>query len=214
MQGATEGSNPSYFTVKEVESMKKLVSYIVALFTIFWFTVPSADAVSAISENEQQILDLLKEPINIQGKNFSVPATYITQAENYLKQNNLTDAQVKTTVSGIQNVRNLLSTVTIDMSGINTLDELIRALPRDVIIQIQQEVMRVADALGLVILSWNGSDIRIGVKNADGTVTPAFSTASPVKQTGGNFTSSVLAITSLLLIAAGATIVVRKTKIA
>lgn len=193
--------------------MKKFVGYLVVFFTALLFTVP-VDAAGAISANEQQILDLLKAPVSVQGKEFTVPDTYIIQAENHLKQNDLTDAQVETAVTGIQNVRNLLGSVTIDMTGINTLDDLIRALPRDVIMQIQQEVTRVADALGLVVLSWNGGNIQIGAKNADGTTSPAFSTSSPIKQTGGNYTASAMAIASLLLIAAGAVVVGRKTKIA
>ncbi|OTP12322.1 hypothetical protein A5844_000554 [Enterococcus sp. 10A9_DIV0425] len=193
--------------------MKKFVSSIIVLFTVLLFTVP-VDAAGAINANEQRILDLLNEPVRIQDKEFTVPATYITQAENHLKQNDLTDAQVDIAVSGIENVRNLLSAVTIDMSGVNTLDDLIRALPRDVILQIQQEVTRVADALGLVVLSWNLSDIQIGMKNADGSTSLAFSTNSPVKQTGANFASSAIAIASLLLVAAGAVVVGRKTKIA
>ena len=111
-------------------------------------------------------------------------------------------------------MRNLLGSVTIDMTGVNKIDDLIRALPRDVIMQIQQEVTRVADALGLVVLNWNGGNIQIGVKNADGTTSPAFSTSSPIKQTGGSYTASAMAIASLLLVAAGAVVVGRKTKIA
>ncbi|WP_165004779.1 MULTISPECIES: LPXTG cell wall anchor domain-containing protein [unclassified Enterococcus] len=193
--------------------MGKLVSYVVVFFTVFMFALP-VDAVGAISDNEQRILNELNEPVRIQEKEFTVPTKDVTQAENYLKQNELTNAQVEIVVSNIQSVKTLLTSLTVDLSGVSTLDDLIKALPRDVIVQIQQHVTAAANALGLVVLSWNQGDIQFGVQNSDGTTSPAFSSKQAVKQTGASFASSFIAVGALLFVAAGAFVISKKTKLA
>ncbi|MDT2706176.1 MULTISPECIES: hypothetical protein [Enterococcus] len=193
--------------------MKKLVSFVVSLLAVFMLATP-AFADGAITAEEQQIMDALNTPVTVGGKEFNLTAKYTTQAENYLKQNDLTTAQVNTVVSNIQAVQKLLSSIDVDTTNVTTLEDLVKVLPRDVIMQIQRHVTAAADALGLVVLSWNGGDIQLGKQNADGSTSPVFSTGSTIKNTGTSYVTSLVAVGALLVIAAGAFVVGKKARLA
>ena len=66
--------------------MKNVGKYVLVVLLSFFFT-SSVDAAGAISVKEQLILDELTQKLEVQGNEFQVPETYITQTENYLKQN-------------------------------------------------------------------------------------------------------------------------------
>ena len=193
--------------------MKKLVSFVVSLLAVFMLATP-AFADGAITAEEQQIMDALNTPVTVGGKEFNLTAKYTTQAENYLKQNDLTTAQVNTVVSNIQAVQKLLSSIDVDTTNVTTLEDLVKVLPRDVIMQIQRHVTAAADALGLVVLSWNGGDIQLGKQNAAGSTSPVFSTGSTIKNTGTSYVTSLVAVGALLVIAAGAFVVGKKARLA
>lgn len=62
--------------------------------TIICFIIATAVAISAsaagLDANKQKVLDALKEKVTANGKTYSVPADLITQAENYLKRDDVT----------------------------------------------------------------------------------------------------------------------------
>lgn len=197
--------------------MKKLISIVAILFALFTVASP-AQAAGAISSDEQRILDALSTSVTVSGKAFNVPQTQITQAENFLKQNDLTSAQVNTVVSNIEAAKTLLASQSIDLSNVNSIDELVKALPRNVIVQIQGYVTAAADAIGLVVTSWNGGYVQLSQKTTSGksatTTTPVYSTGSAVKQTGANYIVSFAAIGGLLTLAAGAFVIGKKARLA
>lgn len=197
--------------------MKKLVSMVVTLVALFAIVVP-VDAAGAISSDEQRILDALTATVTVNGKSFDVPQSQITQAENYLKQNDLTAAQVNTVVSNIEAVKTLLASQKIDMANVNSIEDLVKALPRSVILKIQGYVTAAADALGLVVTSWNGGFVQLSQKTTSGksatATTPVYGTDSAVKQTGASYLVSFATIGGLLTLAAGAFVVGRKTRLA
>lgn len=80
--------------------MKYVLQSMVLILCSFFFT-SYVDAAGAISQDEQMIIQELTQPILIQGKEFQMPQTYITQTENYLKQNDLSKSQVDTAVKNI-----------------------------------------------------------------------------------------------------------------
>ncbi len=193
--------------------MKTISRYILVLLSSFFFSV-SVDAAGAISGEEQLILDELTKKVEIQGKEFQVPETYLTQTENYLKQNELDEGQILTVVNKIRQAKSLIRNLEIDLSNIHSLDDLIQAIPRDTVIKLQQLITETADILGLVVLSWNRGYIELGVQNPDGTTSAVFSSEQPIKQTGALHISSFLAVGLLLLTVTGAFIIGKKVKLA
>lgn len=143
--------------------MKYVLQSMVLILCSFFFT-SYVDAAGAISQDEQMIIQELTQPILIQGKEFQMPQTYITQTENYLKQNDLSKSQVDTAVKNIQNVKQKLTNLDIDLSSVHTINDLIKIIPRETILEIQQLISSTADALGLVVLSWNKGYVELGDK--------------------------------------------------
>lgn len=193
--------------------MKNIGRYVLVVLLNFFFTV-SVDAAGAISANEQLVLDELTQKIDIQGREFQVPETYITQTENYLKQNDLEESQTLTVISNIRKAKSLIKNVEIDYSDIHSLADLIKRIPRDTVVELQRCITESADVLGLVVLSWNQGDVELGTQNPDGTISAVFSSEQPIKQTGAVHISSFLAIGLLLLTATGAFIIGKKVKLA
>lgn len=190
--------------------MKKLVSFVVAFLAVFLLAAPKVDAAGAITADEQRILDTLRQPVVINGKSFSLPQEYLTQAENHLKQENLTAAEVSSVIEQINAATSLLASQTIDMTNINTIDDLIKALPRDVITQIQAYVTKAANVLGITVDVSKGS-VKLVSKNSGSVI---YDTAKTVKQTGVNYFASFVMIGALLVVAAGAFVVGKKTTFA
>ena len=55
------------------------------------------------------------------------------------------------------------------MSNVHSLDELIKRIPRDSVVELQRLITESADVLGLVVLSWNEGHVELGTQNPDGT---------------------------------------------
>ncbi|MEY8445375.1 hypothetical protein [Enterococcus ratti] len=193
--------------------MKWIIRCIVLFAGSFFFTF-SVDAAGAISEDEQLIIEELSQQVRIQDKAFQLPATYLTQAENYLKQRELTKAQTTTVIQNIQKVKKKLGNLSIDLTSVHTIDDLLKQLPQKTVVEIQQLVSSTAETLGLVVLSWNQGYVELGTQNSDGTLSAVFSSEKPIKQTGTVPWTSFLAIVCLLMTATGAFIIGKKANLA
>ena len=166
--------------------MKNVGKYVLVVLLSFFFT-SSVAAAGAISVKEQLILDELTQKLEVQGNEFQVPETYITQTENYLKQNDLAESQTLVVINNIRQAKSLIKNLDTDLSNVHSLDELIKRIPRHV---------------------------ELGTQNPDGTTSAVFSSEQPIKQTGAVHISSFLAIGLLLLTATGALIIGKKVKLA
>lgn len=101
--------------------MKKVLGFIVALVAAFVLVLPSVKADGAITSEEQQILEALKQPVKVDGQTFTLPQSYLTQAENELKQNNYSAAQVADVLAKIDAVVKEVESAGITLvSGNNT----------------------------------------------------------------------------------------------
>ena len=134
-------------------------------------------------------------------KDVHLPDTYIVQAENYLKNNELTESQasnVKTQINKAEDIMEAANTK--DASDLSEKD----------IQNVLEAVKEAGNAIDLdinVAKQSNGS-ISILAKDATGTVIADFSTAE-VKQTGIN--NTILAVGGLLfLMSVGSFFVIRK----
>ncbi|MBO0412376.1 hypothetical protein JZO81_15000 [Enterococcus hulanensis] len=198
--------------------MKKIVSGLIALIAVVLFVGPSAHADGAITADEQRILSELDKGVTVGGKTFNIGASERAQAENFLKQNDVSADQVNGVVAQIQSARSLVESSGIDVSNINSIEALIKALPLNTKNQLKDIITKAANILGLTItFSPGGYSITqpgSGSASTTSSTKPASSTVytsgGAVKQTGITHLSSAISFASLLLVAAGAFVVGRK----
>ena len=185
--------------------MKKIVSGFIALIAVILFVGPSAQADGAITADEQRILSELDNGVTIGGKTFTVRDYERSHAENYLKQNELSADQVNTVVAQIQSVRSLIASSGVDVSNINSVEQLIKALPLDVKNKLKDVISTAANALGLTVTFYPGGYTITGTNigsssgatgTTSGSTRPTTSTVytsgGAVKQTGTTYLSSAI----------------------
>ena len=83
----------NHYYEKEVLTMKKICSILLALVLLI---VPMAISVSAagdLNANEQKIVTELKKELKIGNKTFAIPKEYVTEAENYFKTIDVSEAE-------------------------------------------------------------------------------------------------------------------------
>lgn len=199
--------------------MKKIVSGLIALITVILFVGPSAHADGAITADEQRILSELDKGVTVGGKTFNIGASERAQAENFLKQNDVSADKVNGVVAQIQKARSLVESSGLDVSNINSIEALIKALPLSTKNELKNIITEAANILGLTITFYPGgySITQPGSASsstATGSTRPSSSTVytsgGAVKQTGITHLSSAISFASLLLVAAGAFVVGRK----
>ena len=199
--------------------MKKIVSGLIALIAVILFVGPSAHADGAITADEQRILSELDKGVTVGGKTFNIGASERAQAENFLKQNDVSADKVNGVVAQIQKARSLVESSGIDVSNINSIEALIKALPLSTKNELKNIITEAANILGLTITFYPGgySITQPGSASsstATGSTKPSSSTVytsgGAVKQTGITHLSSAISFASLLLVAAGAFVVGRK----
>ncbi|BBM16956.1 hypothetical protein G15_0597 [Enterococcus avium] len=203
--------------------MKKIVSGLIALIAVVLFVGPSAHADSAITADEQRILTELDQGVTVGGKSFTVRDYERAHAENYLKQNDLSADQVNTVVAQIQSARSLIASSGVDVTNINSVEQLIKALPLNVKNQLKDIIAKAGSTLGLTVTFYPGGYTITGANVGSGSGSTGSTTAAgkpasstvytsggAVKQTGVTHLSSAISFASLLLVAAGAFVVGRK----
>ncbi|MBO1305428.1 hypothetical protein JZO70_04610 [Enterococcus sp. 669A] len=197
--------------------MKKLVSVVLAVMAVLLLAVPSANADGAITADEQRILTEMDKGVTVSGKNFGFAASDRAQAENYLKQHDVSTANVDAVVGYIQQARSIAAAQNVNVANINSLPELIKAFPRDVINQLKNIVTSAAHVLGLSVTFSPGSVTITEPAGNNGSTTTTkaktntvYASGSAVKQTGANYAVSFASFGSLLVAAAGAFYVSKK----
>lgn len=197
--------------------MKKLVSVVLAVMAVFLLAAPSAHADGAITADEQRILTEMDKGVTVSGKNFGFAASDRAQAENYLKQHDVSTASVDAVVGYIQQARSIVAGQNVDVTNVNSLTDLMKALPTNVVSQLKNLVVAAANVLGLTVTFGPGS-VSItepAGNNGSTTATKAktntvYASGSAVKQTGANYAVSFASFGSLLVAAAGAFYVSKK----
>lgn len=199
--------------------MKKIVSGLIALIAVILFVGPSAHADGAITADEQRILSELDKGVTVGGKTFNIGASERAQAENFLKQNDVSADKVNGVVAQIQKARSLVESSGLDVSNINSIEAVIKALPLSTKNELKNIITEAANILGLTITFYPGgySITQPGSASsstATGSTKPSSSTVytsgGAVQQTGITHLSSAISFASLLLVAAGAFVVGRK----
>lgn len=158
--------------------MKKFLSILAAVLFFFGASTP----VSAASESD------IINTLNAEG----VPAVYVTQAENYLRANEVTEAEADQIISHIENAAAIANGVT-DPSQ----------LTRD---QLQAILAEVTAAAAVIDLNVTVADGVVTFYDADGNIVAQFSlSGNEVKQTGSSY---IYLVSGLVLVAASAVVAV------
>lgn len=166
--------------------MKKFL----AVLAVALFFFGTSTSVSAASEND--IISALN--------NAGVPAVYVTQAENYLKANDVTDAEADQILTNIKNAAAIANGVT-DISQ----------LTQEQLQAILSEATSAASVLGLTLTL---SDGVVTFNDASNNTVAQFSlSGNEVKQTGSSYIYLVSGL-SLLVAAAGSAVVLKRKSLA
>jgi hypothetical protein len=137
-------------------------------------------------------------------KDAKVPATYIIQAENYLKTKEITTAQADSIKSQIAKVDQIVKD-----SGVKDLSKL-SAADKNKVIEAAKESVKVIDLAVNVQKQSNGS-IEIVAKDSSGKVVASF-TSNEVKQTGFDSTT-IYAGALMIILAAGSVFLLRRNSV-
>lgn len=134
-------------------------------------------------------------------KNANVPATYIIQAENYLKTTTITEAEAASVVSEITNATDVL-----DAAGTKNLTALSDADKNEIL----GYITAAGNAIDLTITVTQQSNGQYAIvaKDAAGNTVVNFA-SNEVKQTGMN-TTIIFVGALMIMLAAGSLMVLRK----
>ncbi|MDN5372951.1 MAG: hypothetical protein PWR19_1997 [Carnobacterium sp.] len=165
--------------------MKKILTVLALAFFFFG----TSTSVSAASEND--IITALNDA--------GVPAVYVTQAENYLKAHDVTDAEADQIIVRIQNAAAIAGGVT-DLSK----------LTQDQLQAILAEATAAASILGLTLSLEDGV---VTFFDAGSSVVAQFSlSGNEVKQTGSSYIYLVAGL-GLLVAAAGSVVLLKRKSV-
>lgn len=196
--------------MKGGDNMKKFKGIWVTLVSIVCLLLPTvvhAETQGAITKAERDILTELYTCVTVKGKKYDFDQTDITKAENYLKVHQVTDENALKVANYLREARQLIldNSQNVDVQSIHTLKNLIKALPRPVIEQLKDIVLKIGEILNLRVTFY-----RDGVSVVDASGTLIYTTEEELKQTGADYTSSYVAIVSVLMFAGGAYWVARR----
>ncbi len=180
--------------------MKKLALIVLAIAILLVPMSIAASAAGDINTYEKIVLDALKAGVEVDSATVTVPAEYITQAENFLKTIDMTETQSKEIIAKIDDTKALIKASDIHSSG--ELDK----LPVDT----KQKILdngKAAAAVVDAVLTYDGEDVKVTF--GGDTV---FEDTPIVKVTGAeaDFTLPVVAVAGSVLLLAAAAVVASK----
>ena len=181
--------------------MKKICAIVLALALLI---VPMAISVSAagdLNANEQKIITELKNELKIGDKTFAIPKEYVTEAENYFKTIDVSEAEANEILGYIAEGEAIL--VAQNITKTTDLKVLSPAIKQQ-ILKLGQDAVAVTGGT----LIYDGENVVI--KNAAGQV--VFDAAPIVKQTGAevDFTAILLAAFAVVAVLGAAVVVAKK----
>lgn len=168
--------------------MKKLAAIILAIALLIVPMSISASAEGAINEFEKKVLNALDENVKVGDKYFHVPQEYITQAENFLKTIDMTEAESETILAKIADSKQVI----IDNKVTSTSD--LKVLPKEA----KQKILDNGKAASAAVdaeLTYDGTNVTVTHEG-----TPVFEDAPIVKVTGAevDYTAIALAMAGLV----------------
>lgn len=180
--------------------MKKLVVLILAIALLIVPMSISASADSAINEFEKKVLTSLDENIKVDDLLFHIPQEYITQAENFLKTIDMTEAQANEILELIQDCKDIVVA-----DHIHSTSDL-KVLPQAEKQKLLDKGKAAAEEVGAV-LTYNGADVVVTYGNDT-----VFEEAPVIKVTGAetDYTALILSVAGVVVALAAAAVVASK----
>ena len=181
--------------------MKRILTVLLAIVLLI---VPMAMSVSAagdINANEQKILEELRTELKIGNKTFAVPKEYVTEAENYFKTIDVTEAQATEIIGYIVEGEEIL--VAQNITKTTDLKVLAPEIKKQ-ILKLGQDAVAVTGG----VLIYDGKNVVI--TNAAGQI--VFDAAPIIKQTGAeaDFTAIIIAAAAVVVLLGSAIVVAKK----
>ena len=192
-----------------MENFKGILFTLVSVICLLLPTAVHAETQGAITNAERDILNELYTGVTVKGKKYDFDITDITKAENYLKVHQVSDENALKVANYLREARQLIldNSQNVDVRSIQSLKNLIKALPRPVIEQLKTIVLKIGEILNLRVTFY-----RDGVSVVDPSGTPIYSTEDEIKQTGADYTTSYVALGAVLMLAGGAYWVARRSE--
>ena len=181
--------------------MKKICSILLALVLLIVPMTISVSAAGDLNANEQKIITELKKKLEIGDKTFSIPKEYVTEAENYFKTIDVTEAQANEIIGYIVEGEEIL--VAQNITKTTDLKVLAPEVKKQ-ILKLGQDAVAVTGGT----LVYDGENVVI--TNAAGQI--VFDAAPIIKQTGAevDFTAIVLAAVAVIAVLGAAVVVAKK----
>lgn len=182
--------------------MKKICAILIALVLLIVPMTLSVSAAGDINANEQKVITAISEKVTIEGKTFKIPSEYITQASNYFKTIDMTEAQATEILGYLKEGKEII--VAQKLTSTTNLDTLSAATKQEIL-----ELGKKAAAAAGAVLTFDGE--KVVIKNAAGQ--EVFNAAAVVKQTGVevDFTSIAIIAASVVALLAAAIVVAKKS---
>lgn len=170
---------------------------IVAGLTLVTGTTAFAAENSVITAGEQQVIAAAEKAAG----NHLTPRHTI-QANNYMKTVDISDENAATIVKNINEIVSLVKSTGVKTGNVTSLDGLLKLLPVDV----AEKVAALAAEIDKLTPGFTLEQLSSEAWLTDST------NKTILANTGANYTSSLVALSSLLIVAAGAAIVMSRNK--
>jgi Trk K+ transport system NAD-binding subunit len=179
------------------KKMKKLVILLLTLVLALGCFTANVFA-AGLSTDEQNIINTLSAPIQLNGSNIKVtiPAIYLAQAENYLQTVTLTPAQYSSINSQIQDAISVIKTLDASIAPNGVVD--LNLIPKSDRSKILNDATAAASAANLN-LTYDGTTLNITDKTSGNVVFTATRGTTAIKATGNPINPSVSTTTITLM---------------
>lgn len=177
--------------------MKKLMSALCAAVMLTALAMPTFAA------TKNDLINEIKAGVTVGDKVKEIPDKYVDLAEDFLAANDLTSEQLDTAMADLQEAKALWA---------STGETEFKNIPADVQRQLQNMAAESAKKVGAT-LTFDGKTIYI-VDAQGRTYSVLARSSEPIKQTGGDYTTLLLASGSILAVLGGTVVLANRKRLA
>lgn len=181
--------------------MKRVIMSIVCVILAIAMSLPSMAA--GLDADKQKILDAVNQAITVNGKTAGLPANQKSQAENYLKRDDIaiTEDQANTAVEQIDKAVNILKAANVDSPDQLSSSDKAKLIDR---------MQKAANAIGLSV-SVNSANNAITILDKNHTIVASFENV--IKTTGPDIRMAAAVFGCALVLLAGCAVAAHKMKL-
>jgi hypothetical protein len=176
---------------------KKIISIILGLTLLLSLATPLV----AAAASESDIIKNIKQGVTVNGQHKDISASYIKMVQDYLANNELTNAQIKSVIAALEDARS-----TWVATGKLNFNDMTKEEQEALI----GKAIAAAKAIGAK-LTYNGKTVKV-VDPEGGTYTTNLA-GDAIKQTGSDYTPFVIIALALLVVFGTAFAVARRKRL-